>query len=67
MVNKIENLQDVTPQRTIESKKLYLEKKLKSAKNKLKKYIKEDDRFWITKMNYSIYDLEEQLKELENV
>ena len=64
-MNKIENLGDLY-QRTKESKKLYLQKKLKKSENRLKKYIKEDNKTWITKMNYFIYDLDEQLKELEN-
>jgi hypothetical protein len=56
----------LTKDGTLESKEDYLKRKIKSTERKLKKYIKEDDRVWVTKMNYLIYDLEEQLKELQS-
>ena len=56
----------LTKDGVLESKEDYLKRKIKSSEIKLKKYIKEDDRFWITKTNYLIYDLEEQLKELQS-
>ena len=66
---KLENLGDLY-QRTKESKKLFLQKKLKTAENKLKKYIKEDDngsnRTHIMMQQRLVCDLDEQLKELEN-
>lgn len=56
----------LTKDGTLETKEDYLKRKIKSAERKLKNYIKENDRVWITKMNYLIYDLEEQLNQLEN-
>jgi hypothetical protein len=64
-MNKIENLEDLY-QQTKESKKLYLQKKLKKAENRLKKYIKEDNKTWAMMEQRRVWDLDEQLKELEN-
>ena len=63
-MNKIENLQELYPEQTKESKKLYLEKKLKKSKNKLKKYTKEGNEIWSMMEQRRVWDLEEQLKEL---
>jgi len=48
------------------ARKSFLEKKIKYWNNQLKKYKKENNGFWITKCNYTIIDLEEQLKDLDN-
>lgn len=56
----------LTKDGTLETKEDYLKRKIKSSETKLKKFIKDNDRYQITKTNYLIYDLEEQLKELQN-
>jgi hypothetical protein len=63
-MNKIETLEDLYPEKTNESKKIYLEKKLKKSKNKLKKYTKEGNKTWSMMEQRRVWDLEEQLKEL---
>jgi hypothetical protein len=63
-MNKIEMLNELYPQQTNESKKLYLEKKLKKSKNKLKKYTKEGNEIWSMMEQRRVWDLEKQLKEL---
>lgn len=63
-MTKIETLEDLYPEQTNESKKLYLQKKLKTSKNKLKKYIKEGNKTWSMMEQRRVWDLEEQIKEL---
>jgi hypothetical protein len=65
-MNNIENLGETFTFQTKESKKLHLQKLLKKAENRLKKYIKEDNKSWIMMEQRRVWDLDEQLKELEN-
>jgi|LakMenE18May11ns_1017448.scaffolds.fasta_scaffold9566377_2 hypothetical protein len=55
----------MTKDLTIESKKLYLQKKLKKAENRLKKYIKEDNKTWAMMEQRRVWDLEEQLNNIK--
>lgn len=57
-------IETITGPTTNESRKLYLEKKLKTAKNSLKKYIKEDNKTWAMLEQRRVWDLEEQLNNL---
>ena len=47
------------------TKRIKLEKKLKWAQNKQKQYTKQNDRFWMVKMNYLMYDLKEKMMNLD--
>ena len=58
-------IETITGPTTNESKKLYLEKKLKTAKNKLKKYTKEDNKTWSMMEQRRVWDLEEQLNNIK--
>jgi hypothetical protein len=58
-------IETITGPTTNESRKLYLEKKLKTAKNSLKKYIKEDNKTWAMLEQRRVWDLEEQLNQLK--
>jgi hypothetical protein len=60
----MKKIETITGPTTTESKKLYLEKKLKKAENRLKKYIKEDNKTWAMMEQRRVWDLEEQLNEL---
>ena len=60
----MKKIETITGPTTTESKKLYLEKKLKKAENSLKKYIKEDNKTWAMMEQRRVWDLEEQLNEL---
>lgn len=48
------------------TKRENLEKKIKSAENKHKKFTKENDRNGILIMNYRLYDLKNELLQLDN-
>lgn len=48
------------------TKEQQIEKKMKWAENKHKKYTKEGNRMGILQMNYLMYDLKDELKTLTN-